>query len=127
MTLLTDFRVLTGRVLAAPLDGTRTVPPLCGVAYDLEAINTITPSPPRIPRRKISFTRPTVVRAAGSRSVNPLPMFFPYRPPAAAALYGMSGCPSSLTRPTAGSLEFLRSEEHTSELQSPYDLVCRLL
>src|SRR5207248_3795108 len=23
--------------------------------------------------------------------------------------------------------EFLRSEEHTSELQSPYDLVCRLL
>src|SRR5437867_13270359 len=24
-------------------------------------------------------------------------------------------------------LDFLRSEEHTSELQSPYDLVCRLL
>src|SRR5207248_10399807 len=24
-------------------------------------------------------------------------------------------------------LAFLRSEEHTSELQSPYDLVCRLL
>src|SRR5207248_7697226 len=24
-------------------------------------------------------------------------------------------------------LELLRSEEHTSELQSPYDLVCRLL
>src|SRR5207248_7388164 len=24
-------------------------------------------------------------------------------------------------------LSFLRSEEHTSELQSPYDLVCRLL
>src|SRR5207248_4610611 len=24
-------------------------------------------------------------------------------------------------------LEVLRSEEHTSELQSPYDLVCRLL
>src|SRR5271168_5488751 len=26
-----------------------------------------------------------------------------------------------------GRLEDLRSEEHTSELQSPYDLVCRLL
>src|SRR5437867_7210560 len=24
-------------------------------------------------------------------------------------------------------LDYLRSEEHTSELQSPYDLVCRLL
>src|SRR5437867_5310165 len=27
----------------------------------------------------------------------------------------------------AGESAFLRSEEHTSELQSPYDLVCRLL
>src|SRR5207248_9657603 len=26
-----------------------------------------------------------------------------------------------------GSIESIRSEEHTSELQSPYDLVCRLL
>src|SRR5207248_10791336 len=25
------------------------------------------------------------------------------------------------------SVDFVRSEEHTSELQSPYDLVCRLL
>src|SRR5437867_5428097 len=28
---------------------------------------------------------------------------------------------------TAGAADALRSEEHTSELQSPYDLVCRLL
>src|SRR5437867_7552004 len=28
---------------------------------------------------------------------------------------------------TIGARPFLRSEEHTSELQSPYDLVCRLL
>src|SRR5437867_10080039 len=27
----------------------------------------------------------------------------------------------------AGGMQFVRSEEHTSELQSPYDLVCRLL
>src|SRR5207248_9263469 len=30
-------------------------------------------------------------------------------------------------RKTAQPPEFARSEEHTSELQSPYDLVCRLL
>src|SRR5207248_3847957 len=28
---------------------------------------------------------------------------------------------------TPGAQDHLRSEEHTSELQSPYDLVCRLL
>src|SRR5438094_4042318 len=27
----------------------------------------------------------------------------------------------------AGGMIYVRSEEHTSELQSPYDLVCRLL
>src|SRR5438094_3135208 len=35
---------------------------------------------------------------------------------------------SSRARPSAAaSRDDLRSEEHTSELQSPYDLVCRLL
>src|SRR5207248_7795096 len=29
--------------------------------------------------------------------------------------------------PLTGGALFVRSEEHTSELQSPYDLVCRLL
>src|SRR5207248_5020475 len=28
---------------------------------------------------------------------------------------------------TVGVMDLVRSEEHTSELQSPYDLVCRLL
>src|SRR5207248_10769081 len=32
-----------------------------------------------------------------------------------------------LTDATAPELHVARSEEHTSELQSPYDLVCRLL
>src|SRR5437867_8057373 len=50
--------------------------------------------------------------------------------PAAAAvvdsIVGSTNLPAALrTRPT-GSV-FFRSEEHTSELQSPYDLVCRLL
>src|SRR5437867_7754989 len=34
---------------------------------------------------------------------------------------------SSDGHPGAAWLTFVRSEEHTSELQSPYDLVCRLL
>src|SRR5207248_7797025 len=35
---------------------------------------------------------------------------------------------SSLRRKTSGAIQRReRSEEHTSELQSPYDLVCRLL
>src|SRR5437867_471750 len=33
----------------------------------------------------------------------------------------------SRSAPTSGRLPATRSEEHTSELQSPYDLVCRLL
>src|SRR5207248_7670193 len=48
---------------------------------------------------------------------------------------GASRGPGSLLRPAASALCHLglghgdseRSEEHTSELQSPYDLVCRLL
>src|SRR5437867_8201166 len=32
-----------------------------------------------------------------------------------------------VSRFTSVSLRWARSEEHTSELQSPYDLVCRLL
>src|SRR6266516_2041461 len=42
-------------------------------------------------------------------------------------------CHLDLSRPDAGTWKYLRlwidtrSEEHTSELQSPYDLVCRLL
>src|SRR5437867_9711430 len=34
---------------------------------------------------------------------------------------------SSRVRPRASKATTSRSEEHTSELQSPYDLVCRLL
>src|SRR5437867_8422348 len=34
---------------------------------------------------------------------------------------------SSVTRDAAAPTRPRRSEEHTSELQSPYDLVCRLL
>src|SRR5437867_8947102 len=44
----------------------------------------------------------------------------PQRQPSSQALI-------DLNRANAAELTRLRSEEHTSELQSPYDLVCRLL
>src|SRR5437867_8133463 len=36
-------------------------------------------------------------------------------------------CRASTARGGPCTTRFIRSEEHTSELQSPYDLVCRLL
>src|SRR5438094_7639958 len=38
-------------------------------------------------------------------------------------------CGPTMTRPSSSPyrVSWIRSEEHTSELQSPYDLVCRLL
>src|SRR5438067_7182871 len=48
-------------------------------------------------------------RASGKRSEPTIP--------------GVTGCP----RPGARSFRSIRSEEHTSELQSRFDLVCRLL
>src|SRR5256885_11046935 len=44
--------------------------------------------------------------------------FSRYTVPALAVLFVTLGC---------GAIGFLRSEEHTSELQSPCNLVCRLL
>src|SRR5437867_8062227 len=37
------------------------------------------------------------------------------------------GSPTNIARIGRENGAYLRSEEHTSELQSPYDLVCRLL
>src|SRR5947207_7091577 len=41
-------------------------------------------------------------------------------------VYGTTGCAYNLALP-AGVISITRSEEHTSELQSHSDLVCRLL
>src|SRR5207248_4526913 len=48
------------------------------------------------------------------------------------AVFEEAGYPTLLSKPPGevlkdGFYHSLRSEEHTSELQSPYDLVCRLL
>src|SRR6266705_3116303 len=40
---------------------------------------------------------------------------------------GRPATAAARTRPRSGTTARSRSEEHTSELQSPYDLVCRLL
>src|SRR5205807_7023524 len=73
------------------------------------------------------------------------PTFFPLRPSSRQSRSPFSGCPSELGAlpfviselilfapfPAASTRHFssprMRSEEHTSELQSPCNLVCRLL
>src|SRR5207248_11560711 len=51
----------------------------------------------------------------------------PSSPNAATSSRSCSPAPLPLWVPGASSSSPSRSEEHTSELQSPYDLVCRLL
>src|SRR6266705_3645959 len=54
----------------------------------------------------------------------PRSTLFPYT-----TLFRSPRCPPSPARPARAAEDWppRRSEEHTSELQSPYDLVCRLL
>src|SRR5256885_6923561 len=40
---------------------------------------------------------------------------------------GRTACVPLIASPSLGQLRYVRSEEHTSELQSPCNLVCRLL
>src|SRR5207248_11082227 len=59
----------------------------------------------------------------------PGPRARPGRSPGARRSTTTSSGPSPTSRPASGRCghRATRSEEHTSELQSPYDLVCRLL
>src|SRR5437867_13378002 len=63
-----------------------------------------------------------------SRAVEKLRIFFGHRSVtvSGAGLTGSIAAHSVVAAPTGLALA-VRSEEHTSELQSPYDLVCRLL
>src|SRR5699024_12310147 len=63
-----------------------------------------------------------------SKSANLLQSYCPQTRPISQCLYGKSICPS-MERAIAKChyLRATRSEEHTSELQSRFDLVCRLL
>src|SRR5207248_7442873 len=72
-------------------------------------------------RRSSDLTRPILRRTRGRRGLAGRPATGPWLTatsgPVGESTMGPGGTPGSWTR----------SEEHTSELQSPYDLVCRLL
>src|SRR5437867_8701268 len=71
------------------------------------------------------WKRPSASRA--HISAHPSANFFMPSPPAPSyRILSRDGKPQRANRPTTSKLK-IRSEEHTSELQSPYDLVCRLL
>src|SRR5437867_12309800 len=72
----------------------------------------------------VPVRRPPVPEAAGARSLirNPIDAFIQLR----LAREGLEPSPEADRRTLIRRVS-LRSEEHTSELQSPYDLVCRLL
>src|SRR5207248_9453806 len=81
----------------------------------------------RRPPRSTLFPYTTLFRSQ-SPSTRPLgatmraPLVTPILAAAALALQGCDRVPTAVPQPGRP-----RSEEHTSELQSPYDLVCRLL
>src|SRR5207248_1783320 len=75
----------------------------------------------RQPRSHSATIRGVASRAAPRRAGSPAPAeASPGRPPPLPPL-------TAAIRFTRSPAFFPRSEEHTSELQSPYDLVCRLL
>src|SRR5207248_9969244 len=81
--------------------------------------------------RRGRVRRPAAVRARRRRRAGPLLLPAPAAAPVRAAR--LPGAPPSSARlgrrrlAEAMMVGAARSEEHTSELQSPYDLVCRLL
>src|SRR5699024_12707606 len=89
-------------------------------------------APPSFPTRRSSDLPPVAsTRAWRCTGHRPPPTTGTYRSPGATryqraerVMHGFSW--SSLFSPNRAS-NFLRSEEHTSELQSRFDLVCRLL
>src|SRR5437867_10186327 len=77
----------------------------------------------RRPPRSTLFPYTTLFRSSAPRLTDESPTTG-----AAPRRAGMHhGNPRQSARTTDGRRNSARSEEHTSELQSPYDLVCRLL
>src|SRR5207248_11570825 len=88
------------------------------------------------PHRPPALPHPLPTRRSSDLPAAPAPTFRPIRPPSverkAAPPASEPGRRDDLARTPAVSRDDLarmleRSEEHTSELQSPYDIVCRLL
>src|SRR5437867_8225381 len=86
-----------------------------------------------LPEYPVTFYRPLYI----TRQILPAASSVMYREPSGPAATPTGRCcgpaPFWCQKPSANvsyvptGLPSLRSEEHTSELQSPYDLVCRLL
>src|SRR5207248_3911049 len=68
-----------------------------------------------------AFQNPSAPSATASSGAMARPRFFK------SSSSSRQSCALSRAPSVKPSSSFLRSEEHTSELQSPYDLVCRLL
>src|SRR5207248_11389315 len=85
------------------------------------------PNPPLFPYTTLFRSR-QAARGAGMPRARP--WLQRKEPPAPAPPCPLVGGSGSQANPRAGrdpTRQRFRSEEHTSELQSPYDLVCRLL
>src|SRR5207248_5908185 len=76
----------------------------------------------RMRRRTTRHRAPAGTRTHGTRARRSIPFA---RLKHGVSSHGLSGRPGILWTPMM--LRRDRSEEHTSELQSPYDIVCRLL
>src|SRR6266516_5133361 len=131
---LSDYGVehLTGSLSAPPGIRTRYARPLTP-----DHRSSHHPSPPRRDLSRSSSagssSQLTTVRVVSSTTTStrgpaataPVVTGQSAAPPSCSHAYSVS--PVHHTRSIRGAGTRLRSEEHTSELQSPYDLVCRLL
>src|SRR5256885_6651604 len=79
----------------------------------------------RRPPRSTLFPYTTLFRSGGATYMLPTPFATLYNSADLAALFLPGRAQSDINQ--HGSSVALRSEEHTSELQSPCNLVCRLL
>src|SRR5437867_10758029 len=108
-----SLSVTNGANLAALTGTCFSTTPIAGSSASSAISTAFTPAKPPSTRSSLIGTV-----SNGSTPTTPITAFFPSF--AAAKNPKTSSLPLSTLRPS-------RSEEHTSELQSPYDLVCRLL
>src|SRR5256885_12802827 len=80
----------------------------------------------RRPPRSTLFPYTTLFRSITLSGLTPLP-FFPFKALAFATGYPLGKYAGAVAARSVPRYALLRSEEHTSELQSPCNLVCRLL
>src|SRR5207248_10819724 len=78
----------------------------------------------RASRLRVETSSPVVSPPSSSLGSSVRARFLPCSTPHWSKLFRFQMAPSAST---LCSCSAMRSEEHTSELQSPYDLVCRLL